>query len=206
MPAQNVVTLPHVEPIVPTLRADAFDDPAWVFEPKYDGFRGLVYLTRDQCLIRSKRGHVYTRFGELLPKLREHVLAREAILDGEIVSVDESNRPLFHDLFAARGPATYAAFDLLWVDGTDLREQPLAKRKARLERVLPEDTTDVLKVLTVEGQGRRLFDAVQRLDLEGIVAKRKADPYTPTTEWLKVRNRGYTQMEGRGDLFQRKPR
>ena len=64
----------------------------------------------------------------------------------------------------------------------------------------------MLKVLTVEDQGRRLFDAVQRLDLEGIVAKGKADPYTPTTEWLKVRNRAYTQMEGRGELFHPKPR
>jgi ATP-dependent DNA ligase len=203
MATRAVLPLPLVEPIVPVLRAEPFDDPAYLFEPKYDGFRGLVYLTRESCVIRSKRGFFLTRFGELGPKLREHLLAREAILDGEIVSLDQAGRPLFHDLFASRGAVAYAAFDLLWVDGRDLRGLSLDKRKARLERVLPEDTHDVLKVLTVEGHGRSLFDAVQRLDLEGIVAKRKADRYDEATVWLKVKNCAYTQMEGRWKLFHR---
>jgi ATP-dependent DNA ligase len=56
-------------------------------------------------------------------------------------------------------------------------------------------------VFAVEGRGRDLFAAAERLDLEGIVAKRKADPYAPATVWYKVRNRAYTQMEGRGELF-----
>jgi bifunctional non-homologous end joining protein LigD len=129
-------------------------------------------------------------------------LAREAILDGEIVSLDQSGRPLFQDLFAARGSVSYVAFDLLWVDGSDLRGLSLERRKARLDRVLPEDTKDVLKVLTVEDQGRSLFAAAERLDLEGIVAKRKADIYDGATVWLKVRNQAYTQMEGRWELFQ----
>jgi ATP-dependent DNA ligase len=120
------------------------------------------------------------------------------------VSLDQTGRPLFNDLFASRGAVAYAAFDLLWVDGRDLRGMPLAKRKERLDRVLPEDTRDVLKVLTIDGHGRSLFDAVQRLDLEGIVAKRKVDRYDETTLWLKIKNRGYTQMEGRWELFQRR--
>jgi ATP-dependent DNA ligase len=193
--------LPLVDPIVPVLRAEAFDDPAYLFEPKYDGFRGLVYLTPESCVIRSKRGFFFTRFGELGPKLREHLLAREAILDGEIVSLDQAGRPLFNDRFASRGAVSYVAFDLLWVDGRDLRDLPLDKRKARLEHVLPEDTADVLKALTVESKGRSLFEAVRRFDLEGIVAKRKADRYDEATVWLKVKNRAYTQMEGRWELF-----
>jgi DNA ligase-1 len=80
----------------------------------------------------------------------------------------------------------------------------LTRRKAHLEKVLPEDTRDALKVLTVEGQGRSLFDAVQRLDLEGILAKRKADPYTPGSVWYKIKNRAYTQMEGRWELFHKR--
>jgi ATP-dependent DNA ligase len=56
-------------------------------------------------------------------------------------------------------------------------------------------------MFAVEGRGRDLFAAAERLDLEGIVAKLKADPYTPSTVWLKVKNRAYTQMEGRGELF-----
>jgi len=58
----------------------------------------------------------------------------------------------------------------------------------------------------VEEHGRELFEAAQRLDLEGIVAKRKADAYSPQTAWYKVKNPAYTQAEGRGDLFDRKPR
>jgi ATP-dependent DNA ligase len=57
------------------------------------------------------------------------------------------------------------------------------------------------RVFAVEGRGRDLFAAAERLDLEGIVAKRKADAYTGTTTWYKVKNRAYTQMEGRGELF-----
>lgn len=205
MTNQTVLTLPQVEPIAPVLREQPFDDPEYLFEPKYGGFRGLVYLTRDHCLIRSKRGAVFTRFAELLPKLREHLLAREAILDGAIVALDDAGRPLCHDVFAARGTATYAAFDLLWVDGRDLRAQPLAKRKDRLERVLPEDTRDVLKVLTVEGSGRSLLDAVQCLDLEGIIAKRKTDPYAAETVWYKVNNPAYRQTDRRWELFQDRP-
>ncbi len=57
------------------------------------------------------------------------------------------------------------------------------------------------QVFSIEERGHDLFDAVQRLDLEGIVAKRKADPYRPQTTWYKIKNRAYTQMEGRGELF-----
>ncbi len=62
------------------------------------------------------------------------------------------------------------------------------------------------RVFAVEGRGRDLFAAAERLDFEGIVAKRKKDPYTPSTVWYKVKNRAYTQMEGRGDLFYPKDR
>lgn len=80
----------------------------------------------------------------------------------------------------------------------------LTKRKARLDRVLPENGPTVFKVLTVEEHGTELFQAVQRLDFEGIIAKRKADPYTPRTPWYKIKNPTYTQAEGRGELFERR--
>jgi bifunctional non-homologous end joining protein LigD len=193
--------LPFVEPIVPVRRAEPFDDPAYLFEPKYDGFRGLVYLTPKSCVIRSRRGYFFSRFGELAPVLRGQLLAEEAILDGELVALDGSGRPRFDDIFRARGEVSYAVFDLLWVDGRDLRAWPLERRKAQLERVVPEDTRELLKVFTVEAHGRDLFRAVERLDLEGIVAKRKADSYAPNTVWYKVKNRAYSQMEGRWELF-----
>ena len=60
------------------------------------------------------------------------------------------------------------------------------------------------RVLAVEGRGRDLFAAAERLDLEGIVAKRKADPYAPSTSWYKIKNRAYTQSDGRWELIQKR--
>ena len=100
----------------------------------------------------------------------------------------------------------YAAFDVLWLNGKDLRGLPLTRRKRALERLIPATSTVLSRVFAVEGRGRDPFAAAERLDLEGIVAKRKADPYAPSTVWYKVKNRAYTQIEGRGELFHPKAR
>ncbi len=100
----------------------------------------------------------------------------------------------------------FAAFDLLWLDGTDLRGLPLAERKDALGELLPKDTGPLYKILTLEEDGRALFSAARKMDLEGIVAKRKADPYDPATTWYKIKNPGYSQGEGRGDLFRSRDR
>src|SRR4051812_38927796 len=96
-------TLPKVAPIVPKLRSAPFNHPAWVFEPKYDGFRGMVYLTRHSCSIYSKRGNRFSRFEDL----RQHICAelprREAILDGEVVALDSEGRMDFHGLMRGEG-------------------------------------------------------------------------------------------------------
>jgi bifunctional non-homologous end joining protein LigD len=111
----------------------------------------------------------------------------------------------FRALLAGRGWLHYAAFDVLWLSGKDLRAQPLIKRKRRLEQLILANNATLSRVLAVEEHGRELYEAAQRLDLEGIVAKRKADPYSPQTIWYKIKNPAYTQTEGRGDLFH-KPR
>ena len=79
-------TLPLVEPVPLTARPDAFNDPAWLFEPKYDGYRGLLYVTRRGCSFRSKRDNVLERFQELCYSVREELPVKEAILDGEVVA------------------------------------------------------------------------------------------------------------------------
>jgi bifunctional non-homologous end joining protein LigD len=123
------------------------------------------------------------------------------ILDGEVVALDPEGRQDFRSLLARRGNLHYAAFDILWLNGKDLRGLPLSRRRRALERVIPATTTVLSRVFAVEGRGRDLFAAAERLDLEGIVAKRKADVYGGTTVWHKVENWAYTQMEGRGELF-----
>ena len=206
MATRRASSLPLVEPIVPALYRNAFDDPAWLFEPKYDGFRGLLYLTGRQCLFRSKRGHVLKQFEHLCYWVREKLRVKEAILDGEVVALDSEGRQDFPGLLARRGNLHYAAFDVLWLNGKELRGLPLTRRKHALERVIPATTTVLSRVFAVEGRGRDLFAAAERLDLEGIVAKRKADAYGSDTVWYKIKNRAYTQMEGRGELFHPKAR
>jgi bifunctional non-homologous end joining protein LigD len=198
--------LPPMDAIVLTPRAEAFDDPEWVFEPKYDGFRGMLYGSSLGCEIRSRRDNRLLRFSELWDRVAQVLHGREVVLDGEIVSLNRQGRPVFHDLLRGQGFLAFAAFDLLWLDGTDLRSRPLAERKALLTELLPEDTGPLYKILTIEEHGRALYGAIRRMDLEGIVAKRLSDPYNRTTTWYKVRNPGYSNNEGRGDQFQRKDR
>ena len=197
-------TLPLVQPILLTPRREPFNDPGWLFEPKYDGYRGLLYVTRHGCYFRSKRGNILKRFEELCYWVREELPVKEAILDGEVVALDSEGRQNFRDLAAGRGNLHYAAFDALWVNGKDLRSLPLTRRKRALTGLVPATTTVVSQVFSIEERGRDLFDAAERLDLEGIVAKRKADPYRPETVWYKIKSRTYTQGEGRWELFQRR--
>jgi len=77
----------------------------------------------------------------------------------------------------------------MWSHGRDLRGLPLTGRKKRLARILPAQTGIVCSTLPIDEHGKELFDAACGLDLEGIVAKRKIDPYDPQTRWLKVKNR-----------------
>jgi bifunctional non-homologous end joining protein LigD len=198
------VTLPRVTPIVPTTRPTPFSDPAWLFEPKYDGFRGLVYLTQHSCSIYSKRGNRFSRFEELRRRLCAELPRREVILDGEVVAIDDEGRVSFWDLMRGRGYLAFAAFDLLWLNGRDLRHLPLTQRRKRLERLIPATTGTLLQVPCFEEHGFELFEATCRLDLEGIVAKRKMDPYLVRTPWYKIKNPTYTQAEGRRELFERR--
>ena len=82
--------------------------------------------------------------------------------------------------------------------------QTLRRRKRALMGLVPTTTTVLSQVFSIEERGRDLFDAAERLDLEGIVARRKADPYRPVTVWYKIKSRTYTQGEGRWELFQKR--
>jgi bifunctional non-homologous end joining protein LigD len=131
---------------------------------------------------------------------------REAILDGEIVALDRKGKPVFQDLLRGKGFLAFAAFDLLWLDGQDLRALPLVERKQRLTELLPADTGPLYKILTLDEHGRALFSAITKMDLEGIVAKRKGDPYGSATTWYKIKNPGYSRFDGRADVLRRRER
>jgi bifunctional non-homologous end joining protein LigD len=155
-------------------------------------------------LVPLQAGNILKRFLELCYWVREELPVKEAILDGEVVALDSEGRQNFRDLLAGRGNLHYAAFDALWVNGKDLRGLPLTRRKRALHGLVPATTPVLSQVFSIEERGRDLFAAAERIDLEGIVAKQKADPYRPDTVWLKIKSRIYTQGEGRWELFQKR--
>ncbi len=116
-------------PIIPVLRKDPFDDPGFVFELKYDGFRGLADTLRGRML--SKNGNPLKRFKGLVD-----ALPRGFVFDGEIVALDERGRPVFNDLLFGRREPAYIPFDVLVVEGEDVRGLPLKERKALLDKVV----------------------------------------------------------------------
>jgi bifunctional non-homologous end joining protein LigD len=191
--------LPFIQPATLVALPDPFDDPDWIFEPKYDGFRGILYASSLGCEIRSARDLPLERFLGLRDRVAEVLGGREAILDGEIVALNRQGKPVYENLVRGRGFLAYAAVDLVWLDGQDLRDLPLVERKAQLARLLPEDTGPLYKILAIEEHGRALFGASKRLDLEGIVAKRKDGTYRVGTTWYKIGNPGYSRRIGRSE-------
>jgi bifunctional non-homologous end joining protein LigD len=187
--------LPDIEPVALLPWTKPFDGPEWMFEPKYDGFRGLLYGTATGCEVRTRRAHRTERFTELRERVAHVLRGRSVVLDGEIVSLDEKGKPVFRDLLRGRGYLAFAATDLVWLDGVDLRGLPLVERKRRLTELLPSDTGPLYKIFTLQEHGRALFETARRLDLEGVVAKRAADPYSQETPWYVIRNPAYRQAE-----------
>ena len=187
--SSRVAPLPFVAPVIPILRPDAFNDPEWLFEPKFDGFRGILYLEGERTTFYSKQSLMLKRFAQLAADVRDRLKVRTAILDGEVPAIDEEGKHNFRSLMSAQGHLHYAAFDVLWLNGRDLRGLPLTRRRQQLERLIPATSSLLSHTMAVSGEGRDLFAAVQRLDLESIVAKRAADPYDVKSVWFKVKNR-----------------
>ena len=198
-----VAHLPAIEPLTPVPRAAPFDDPEWVFEPKYDGIRAVACLTPEHCTIRLRPDAAFDRLDELTAVLRTQIDARDAILDGEIVALDRNGRPSRRELLRPASTVAFAVFDVLWLNGRDLRSLPLERRKRLLDLAVPANTAHVMKVLSIETDGVALFKATERLDLEGIVAKRKTDPYDRRAVWYQILNSAYTQRDGRTTLADR---
>jgi bifunctional non-homologous end joining protein LigD len=128
------------------------------------------------------------------------------VLDGEIVYLDEDGKPQFYELMRRKAEQCFFyAFDLLSLNGEDLRSFPLLDRKRRLKRLIPKSSRCRLRYLDhVEGQGIGLFKSACALDLEGVVAKLKAAPYAADerrSTWIKIKNESYTQAESRHDFF-----
>lgn len=126
------------------------------------------------------------------------------MLDREIVCLDKKCNSQFCNLMFRRGEPRFYAFALLFCDGEDLRYLPLTDRKHRLQGVASGSGERLLYCDHLEERGEYLFRLACKRDLEGIVAKRKFDPYLlDNAKWYKIRDRNYSQWVGREKLFER---
>ena len=151
--------LPRVQPIAPVRAKAPFDDPGWLFDLKYDGFRALAYLEQGRCRLISRNGNLMSRFADLSDRIAAALDVGDAILDGEVIAADETGRPQFYDLLRhARAPA-YVAFDLIWLNGADLRPLPLTERRRHLQNILPKGSAHHFRTAVGHGQGAQALRA-----------------------------------------------
>jgi bifunctional non-homologous end joining protein LigD len=193
---------PRMETAQLTLVRQPFDHPDFLFELKHDGFRALAHIWDGKCELVSRRRNPYKSFHELRDNLAK-LNVKDAIIDGEIVCLDDEGRSIFNELLFRRGHPTFYAFDLLYLNGRDQRQLPLIERKEKLRTLIEKSgLPDVICGKYVEGRGVDLFKAVCEHNLEGVVAKRKEGTYATVSGWLKIKNPNYTQSERRHELFE----
>lgn len=182
-----------VKPMLATLTEAPFDDPDWVFEIKWDGYRAIAETGGKALRLYSRNGR---SFKAAYPAVEEDLerIKRKLVLDGEITALDEQGRPDFQRLqLAANDPGTalvYNVFDLLERDGEDLRNLPLSERKRLLRESLPA-SAHVRYSDHVDTRGLAFFEAAKEQHLEGIMAKRKEGRYLEgkrSTGWLKIKH------------------
>jgi bifunctional non-homologous end joining protein LigD len=173
------VRLPYIKPMELSRRVEPFDHPDWIFELKQDGFRGVAYVSDGLCRLVSRKNNAYKSFAPLQAAFAKELRVKDAILDGEIVCLDSNGRSLFKELLYRRSEPIFCAFDLLWLNGRDLRQIPLLERKRMLRDLIRVGKdTSVMYSQHIETHGRRLFKEICPMDLEGIVAKRRDGIYS----------------------------
>jgi bifunctional non-homologous end joining protein LigD len=203
MASPVTTALPKVRPLELKRRAAGFDNDGWLFELKYDGFRALLEIDGSEARLVSRNRNRFRHLDELAAALAKRLRVNDAILDGEVICVDETGRPIFLEMLRGRHPCCFIAFDLLWLNGEDLRPLPLIERKKRLKRLMSRRSSHpIAEAMSIEGRGKALMAAVEEHDLEGIVAKRKSDPYRRGVTWWKIKSRAYSQADDRrGELL-----
>lgn len=218
-------TLPSaIHPMLATPIEQPFDDPAWLFEIKWDGYRAVAFVEDGKVRLVSRNQNDLTSQFPELKNLPAYLHAQTAAVDGEIVALDEEGRPSFSLMQQRTGlrgggrrtsprselPILYYAFDLLYVDGYDLRRVSLEERKRVLEAlVVPGNLIRYSDHYPAEGTA--LFAVAKQKGLEGIVAKRRTSCYEErrSREWLKIKIThtvdcvigGYTDPEGSRQYF-----
>jgi bifunctional non-homologous end joining protein LigD len=180
-----------VEPMAAREAAELQDDGDWVYEIKWDGYRGLGLKHGDEVrLLSRKNKRLDGDFPDVVEAIR-NLPAESVLLDGEIVALDQQGRPSFQLLQnrkSAAGGIVYYVFDLLSLDGEDWRNRPLEKRQVRLAKLVAN--TDVRLSISFDGPAENVVAAVRDMGLEGVIAKRRDSTYEPgerSGAWIKLK-------------------
>jgi bifunctional non-homologous end joining protein LigD len=188
----RVSKLPRrLQPMLAVLTDAPFEDAGWVFESKWDGFRMVTSIEGGKVALFSRNGKIISESYRAVARALEKI-KHDAVLDGELVALDAYGRARFQLLQnALRSQANlrYYLFDLMFVDGADVRGLPLLERKERLRRLIPRDPLLAFSAHRAE-QGTRYFNEAHKQGLEGIMAKRAASPYLSgqrSGDWLKIK-------------------
>lgn len=194
--SESILHLPAFRPPqLATLQKRVPPGDGWLFEMKYDGYRGQAAIAGDQVHIYTRGGHDWSRqFGFLVPTLST-LTTGTALIDGEICAIDEhgrSNFTLLKNSLDGKKPIVFFAFDLLEQDGQDFAALPQIERKERLGDLLADlpSGSPVIYSHHVVGDGQRVFDAMKAGGFEGVVAKSATARYyggDRSTAWLKVK-------------------
>jgi bifunctional non-homologous end joining protein LigD len=183
----------YIKPMLATLTDEPFDNPDWIFEVKWDGYRAIAEINKGDVKFYSRNG---LSFVELYPEVAAELkkIKKNCTIDGEVVVLDEDGKPSFQKLqqfgMNRHFPILYYVFDCLSYSGKDISDKPLVERKKILEKLLPK--SNVLKYSEhIAGDGISFYNESKKLDLEGIMAKRSNSVYETgrrTADWLKVKN------------------
>lgn len=209
-PSKAVKMPVKIKPMLATLIDKSFNHEDWIFEIKFDGYRALGYVQKNVVELRSRNDNSFNQiFPSIVNDLKK--LKTEAILDGEIVVLDEKGRSNFQLMQnyqrTHQGNLVYYVFDLLYLNGKDLRDEPLLKRKSLLEDLINKANLDFVRYSEhIDAQGVDLFEKARKLELEGIIGKKKDSTYVSrrSKNWVKIKSRlrqelvigGFTQPQG----------
>jgi len=178
----------RVSPMLATLVDEPFHRPGWIYEEKYDGYCILAYKEGDRVTLLSRNGKDRTATFPEIARAVGQLEARSLVLDGEVVGFDPHLVSRFQLLQQGSVPLVYMVFDCLWLEGRDLRGEPLHVRRTVLEGAI-RDTPHLFPSRRLAANGVRAYAQAKRKGFEGIVAKDEAAPYLEgrTTRWLKVK-------------------
>ncbi|MGZ4980821.1 MAG: DNA ligase D [Methylobacter sp.] len=196
-----------------------FDDKDWIFEIKWDGYRAIAELNKAEVKLYSRNGNLFNaKYPEIIDALVQ--MDVEAVIDGEIVVMDEQGNPNFqllqHYSEQRSHPIYYYVFDILKLNNQSVMELPLVKRKELLRTFILFRTlikNSIIKYSDhIKEKGKEMFALMAERNMEGIMAKKADSPYLPgqrTANWLKIKYRkttdaiicGFTEPEGEREYF-----